>query len=312
MEFQIKPEAVAQPAQEDVNKMIQAGENAVNKGYSNFDENGNVKGGTRNLNVEQPSQENNNQQEEENNNSNQESIPDKFKNADGTTNVEALLKSYKELEKSKGTNQEQSPENKDKPNTETKDNKDNNSLKIESVQDAINVAQEKGIDYTKVEQEYVKTGKLSEDTYKMLGEKGIPKEMVNQFLAGQQAQADKIRTDILTSVGGEEKYKEMTTWALNNLSESELDSYNRVMQTNDKGFIELAVNGLKSKYVEANGQPPAKLITGKSPQVDTTSSVQPLNSMQEYANLVNDPRYKTDATFRNNAIARLNHPKTKI
>ena len=129
--------------------------------------------------------------------------------------------------------------------------------------------------------------------------------MVEQFIAGQQARTVAIRNEILQSVGGEEKYTEIVNWAKNNLSDNEIASYNKAMNTNDKGIIDLAVNGLKAKFIDANGQAP-KLVTGKSPSSANTSSLQPFKSMQQYIEAMKDPRYQKDGVYRDEVYKRLN------
>lgn len=296
--FQLVPEQ-PQEDQEHFNKMVEAGEQAVQRGNTKFDANGNLIKPSSNREEEQQ-QENNNQNQEQ---KNTEDVPDKFKDKDGNVDIESLIKSYKELEKKIGSKQD-TTENQDN-NTEKKDNNDNKqTLKIENVEDAIKVATEKGIDFSKLESEFAKSGNLSEETYTMLNDKGIPKEIVQQFIAGQQARTIAIRNEILQSVGGEEKYTEMVVWAKNNLSDSEINSYNKAMNTNDKGIIDLAVNGLKAKYIEANGKAP-KLVSGKSPSSANTSSLQPFKSMQQYIEAMKDSRYQKDSVYRDEVYKRL-------
>lgn len=293
--------------QEHVNKMIDAGKNGVELGNSKFDENGNLisKHQSSVVKPEAQTQEAPLNPNDGQNTSND--IPEKFKDKDGNINVEALLKSYKELEKTKGNTQEPTKEtsNNDTPNTETQDkpNNDKPSLKIESVEDAIKIAHDKGIDFTKLDLEFAKNGSLSDETFKMLEEKGITKDVVNSFLEGQQAKATIIRNEILASVGGEDEYNKMVKWAINDLKPEEIAAYNHAMSTNNKGFIDLAVNGLKAKYVAANGQAP-NLVSGRSPSTSETNSAS-FNSQAEMINAMKDPRYINDPSFRAEVLAKI-------
>lgn len=292
--YQIVPDQ-PQENQEHFNKMVEAGEGAVSRGNNKFDANGNI--------IKPSSSVDGEKQQEVNKEQNRtDEVPEKFRNKDGNVDIESLIKSYKELEKKIGS-KEPNQEN----NTEIKDNKQENkdSLKIENVEDAVKIATEKGIDFRSLENEFASTGNLSEDTFKMLNDKGIPREMVEQFIAGQQARTVAIRNEILQSVGGEEKYTEIVNWAKNNLSDNEIASYNKAMNTNDKGIIDLAVNGLKAKFIDANGQAP-KLVTGKSPSSGNTSSLQPFKSMQQYIEAMKDPRYQKDGVYRDEVYKRLN------
>ena len=55
----------------------------------------------------------------------------------------------------------------------------------------------KGIDYAALEAEYNENGGLSEDSYKLLEEKGYPKALLEAALAGWQAKADALLTKLL-------------------------------------------------------------------------------------------------------------------
>lgn len=214
-------------------------------------------------------------------------VPEKFWNpATGEVDTEGLAKSYKELEKSR-----------------SQDNKPEGNLRISSIDEAKNLAAEKGVDFNALAQEYDANGDLTEDTYKALEAKGISKDIVKQFVDGQKAQAAQMRTEALSQVGGEEKYAEMATWAKANLSEADLKDYNRAVSSSDMGVVKLAIAALQGKYLLANGKPPGKTVGGKSG--GNSSNAEPFLSRQQYVDAIKDARYDRDPAYRNQVLKRL-------
>lgn len=221
-------------------------------------------------------------------------VPEKFWNpSTGEVNAEGLAKSYSELEK-KVSKPAESPE--------TPEAKPTGSLKIESVADAQKLATEKGIDFNALSTEYNTNGDLSDETYKSLEGKGIPKDVVQQFVEGQKAQLEQQRQEVLKDVGGEEKYAEMVTWAKGNMAEADIAAYNKAMATGDFGIIKLAISALQSKYVSANGQPPKTQVTGKGA---TGESLAPFQSRTQYVDAIKDARYERDPAYRAQVMKRL-------
>jgi hypothetical protein len=212
-------------------------------------------------------------------------VPDKFWNPQtGEVDTEGMAKSYRELEKLRSN----------KP-------VEGETIRIESVQDAQKLAAEKGIDFNAVSQEFNSKGELSEETYKSLADKGIPKDIVQQFVEGQRAAITQQRSEVLKQVGGEEVFKEMASWAQANMQPEDLAAYNKAVASGDIGIIKLAVGALQSSYKAANGQPPKTQIggTGKA------SSAEPYESRTQYVDAIKDPRYERDSAYRAQVVKRL-------
>ena len=214
-------------------------------------------------------------------------VPEKFWNPQtGQVDTEGMAKSYQELEKSRS----QQP-------------KVDSNIKLESVAQAQELATSKGIDFNALTQEYNSNGDLTEDTYKSLEGKGIPKEVVKQFVDGQKAQLEQQRQEVLKEVGGEGKYQEIVTWAKTNLEQKDINAYNKAVASGDLDVIKMAVGALQSKYVTANGQPPGRQVSGKSG--DTRVSAEPFESRQQYVDAIKDPKYDRDPAYRNMVMKRL-------
>lgn len=226
------------------------------------------------------------------------SIPKKFLNEDGSVNVEAMAKSYSELEKKmsqpKAQPQEepkQVPENQDKPAEET------------TPEEAKTLAESKGIDFDGLTKEFSANGQLSEKAYKDLADKGIPKETVDAYIQGQMALAEKYQGDVLKSVGGQEAYNAMTEWAKGNLTQGQLEAYNAAVASSNMDTVSLAVQGLKAQYDRANGSAPQRQLMGATNS--SGEAIQPFRSRTQYVDAIKDPRYERDSAYRADVLARL-------
>ena len=136
-------------------------------------------------------------------------LPEKFKN------VEQMAEAYSHLEKklSSGESEEQAPveeTTEEAPQAEASDVK-------QAVENA-------GVDFNSLQSEYDENGKLSDEAYNKLSEAGFPQDLVNSWIQGQEALANNYQNAIYDSVGGEDNYQQMTKWAGDNLSESEIQA----------------------------------------------------------------------------------------
>lgn len=199
-----------------------------------------------------------------------EGLPEKFKTVDD------LVKSYTELEKKLSQGEGGGQES-----TESE-------------------VQEKGsLDISSFSQEYFENGSLSEETYKTLEEAGLSKDLVDGYIAGQEALANAQRQDAFNLVGGEDNYSKMIEWATKSLSDSEIAAFdNNVSGTREQSF--LAIQGLYAKYQAENGNSP-KLISGDTVNSPTNG----YNSIAEMKADMSDPRYRSDSHFRKQVEAKL-------
>ena len=102
------------------------------------------------------------------------------------------------------------------------------------------------------------------------------------------------------SVGGDEAYTNIVRWASTNLDTQSIEAFDTIMSEGNIGAIQLAVNGLKSQYEQANGYE-GKMYTGKAP----TSTKDTFRSQAELVAAMNDKRYDKDPAYRQDVIAKL-------
>ena len=221
------------------------------------------------------------------NESRPEWLPEKFKNA------EDMAKAYGELENKLGQSQDNN--NKDsEPKKETKDS----DLSIDKAEDAVESA---GLSMDTLQQEYNESGELNEKSYKALEKAGIPKDYVDAFIKGQEAIAVQTANTLKQEVGGDENYRNMMTWASNNLSEAEVNAYNNTVNGKDIEATKLAIAGLNARFKSAEGVEP-NLAKGDRP---STSNAPGYRSWAEVTAAMADDRYTKDNAYRADVQAKL-------
>ena len=213
-------------------------------------------------------------------------LPDKFENP------EDMAEAYAQLEQklsSRDTQQETETQQETPPPT---------SLATpEQLQESLS---KQGIDFNKFAREYAENGILSGDSYQELSQNGMPEEVVNTWITGQQALADNIINQAHESIGGEKEYESLMEWASQSLNEKEIDSFNRAIENPNTDDVVFAIKSLSARKLMSEGQTPTLL------QGDTGGTG--VNSFQSVAQLtkaMNDPRYSKDPAYRDEVTQKL-------
>ena len=161
-----------------------------------------------------------------------------------------------------------------------------------SVPQVAQLLDERNLDIDVFQQEYNETGELSQDAYDALSEAGISSDMVNTWLAGQEAIADQNISEIYNMVGGENNYNSMLDWANNNLQQWEIDAFNNSIENLDPNAM-FAVQGLMARMQNAEGIPP-RLMTGES----VPSTAPRFESLAQVTEAMRNPKYASDPAYR--------------
>jgi hypothetical protein len=148
--------------------------------------------------------------------------------------------------------------------------------------------------------EFIENGELTDKSFKALEEQGLPREIVEAYVAGQRALMENQVNQVKATVGGEENYNAMAEWAAENLDQSELDAFNEVVESGSINQAQMAVRGLYSQFASAGGKAP-NLIQGNT----SGSAVKPFNSAAQVTEAMRDPRYKNDPAYRKTVEDRL-------
>lgn len=232
-------------------------------------------------------------------------LPEKF------NSPEEMARSYAELEKKLGEQNQGGDQSTGESNDKDKGSQDNAAKDQGTDLEISDEDQEKldnqNISMSDLVNEYNKNGELSDETYQRLEKAGFSREDVDTYIEGRKAQVDKIRQDAMSVVGGEENYKAMAEWAKANLSSEEREAFNESIRSTNAATREMAIRGLYSKYVDANGSEP-KTTHGQGaagPGEVYESNAQVMQDIQ-------DPRYKTDPAFRQKVADKLARSKNVL
>ena len=195
---------------------------------------------------------------------------------------EDLAKAYAELQKKQSSKKEETKE--EKPTEEE------TPAPTKKTQTAVSKATE----------EFTENGELSDKTFVELEKAGIPREFVEAYIAGQEALSTSQALEIQNEVGGNANYNVMSEWAAENLTESDLDAFNSIVESGSVEQAKVAVKGLYAQFLSAGGQPPELSQGGTS-----GSSVKPFNSAAQVTEAMRDPRYSSDPAYREQVEKRL-------
>ena len=107
-------------------------------------------------------------------------------------------------------------------------------------------------------------------------------------------------TDLKDSVGGDESYSRLISWASDNLSADEIQMYDNVMDSGNPAAAYFAIQALSMRYDDASGVE-GDLLQGKA----ASDSSRGFRSQAELVQAMSDPRYETDVAYRNDIIRKL-------
>lgn len=217
-------------------------------------------------------------------------MPEKFV---GKT-PEEIAQSYVELERHKGTAKEvpagsDSVENDPKPAVPLEISKE--------VADQTGLSEET---LTPFYEEFAASGELGEESYeKLASEHGIPKAMVDTYIAGRQAMIANENSRVAEMVGGDESLTSMMSWAGENYSEAEAEAFNAAMGSSNQATVDQAVMGLYARFNESSDATPNLLSGAGSHAADKFESTAQLQAA------MSDGRYDSDPAYRSKVDAKL-------
>jgi len=144
-------------------------------------------------------------------------------------------------------------------------------------------------------QEVSAVGELSPASYAELAALGIPKEMVDSYIAGQGAIKGAVISEAHAIVGGEDQYNAMREWAASNIPAAEAKVIDAAFNSGSKEQILWAVKGLAAQWRAATSQEPSTLVSG-SPQA--SHGIPPFRSQAEMVAAIRSPLYRQDGAYR--------------
>tara|TARA_R110002096_G_scaffold161261_2_gene327799 strand:+ start:323 stop:1159 length:837 start_codon:yes stop_codon:yes gene_type:complete len=213
-----------------------------------------------------------------------ENIPEKFWNAEkGELRLDEFVKSYSELERQRSQKAEE-------PNPDAQKQGDDGENSEETKESSSEVAPFEEI-RSAAEAEFEANGSLSDQTYEVLEKQGFSKAMVDQYIAGAQAQTQAAVGLVMDNAGTTlEEYQSATAWAAENLSEKEIETFNNALASDEAA--PLVVKDLVSRYRKEADVEPGTTVSGSG-----STAAGHYRSRAEMVADMSDPKYKTDTAF---------------
>lgn len=100
--------------------------------------------------------------------------------------------------------------------------------------------------------------------------------------------------------GGDEGYDNMIGWAQSNLTQQEIELYDSVMDSGNAAAAFFAIQALQYRYNESVGYD-GNLVSGRA----APASVDAFRSQAEVVRAMSDPRYDSDAAYRQDVYDKL-------
>ena len=205
------------------------------------------------------------------------------------TSQEELVKAYNELQSKLGGKQ---PE----PEVETPE-----PDPLPDTDGRIKKAEDTGIDVDALNKEFADNGELSQDTMDSLVKRGIPQEMVEAYIAGQQSLVTNAISTLAEVAGGKDQLAQTLAWAGENLSDAEIDAYNGAMEAGNVAITQTLLRGIVAAYRADVGEAPRGIHGEQS----RPAGVKPFANDAAMNHAMQDPRYRTDPEYRDSVIARI-------
>lgn len=151
-------------------------------------------------------------------------------------------------------------------------------------------------DFEKYSKAILSTGALPPEHYAELLGKGIPKEAVDTYIAGQKAIAASLVRDAYDEAGGKEAYIAITEWAKTNLQPEVVKQVKAAFESNDRDLIIGAVKTMKAMHANAGATLPPATSADGTPRAG--SQYAPIQTTAELVTLMRSRLYKNDPAFR--------------
>lgn len=202
-----------------------------------------------------------------------------------------------ESEQSKDTENQQ-----DEKADDTKALEDSLKTTQQSVDEAAQVLQGKGIDYNALTDEYEANGVLSADTYKKLADAGYPKTVVDTFIRGVEAANEGYANAVFAMAGGKEGYSKLSSYIASQGQET-VDAFNEAVMNGSLATVRMLVKGFQAEMTLRNGTA-KKSVLGSG-----GGSVGGYADEAAMAKALDDPRYGVDEAYTKSVTKRLSKSK---
>lgn len=215
-----------------------------------------------------------------------ENVPEKFWDAEkGVVNTEALLKAQADAEAALRQSQSGDGEG------DEGEGDDDNAKQVDVVANA--------------SKEFAEKGELTDATFKSLEGVGITRDMVNDYIAGQQSIVSNLQSAAYGPFEGQKGYEEAANWAAANLSDDEIKAIDIQLTSNNPAIVKQGAIALQKAF-NTNADVEPTTIRGNANSSTTGTTYK---SRGEMMRDMSSSRYRTDEGFRREVAEKLRRSK---
>lgn len=154
-----------------------------------------------------------------------------------------------------------------------------------------------GLDPMDLETQLQTTGELTEDVYAALEKVGVPRELVSSYAENFVYRQEGQVAEATQYAGGEESWQQLSQWAMQNMPEAEVNSYNQMLGGSD---WKVAIDAIKARRSASTGEP--TLVNGSGISGNTASGYR---SKAEMKVDMSNPKYTADPAFRQEVMRKM-------
>ena len=125
---------------------------------------------------------------------------------------------------------------------------------------------------------------------KKLEDAGYPKSVVSAYIAGLEATAEKFVNDVVSHVGGADKYRQIAQFIA---TSGQADAYNSLLEKGNLSEIKLALDGFRARMQARTGSTGRSILGGGG----SGKSNNGYGSKQEMVKAMSDKRYGRDKGY---------------
>lgn len=195
--------------------------------------------------------------------------------------------------------------------TETEDDSSKQEETVDNVQTDINKHLEaekdlkadlssKGIDWDNLAKEYDEKGELSKETLDALNKAGYPKSVVDVYIDGLNALAERFENTVKGFAGGDKGYSEMISY-LQKQPDSVKQDFNKLINDGNLGAIKLAIKGIQAEMKATYGTANPTMMRGQASRASQVGFA----TQDDMVKAMSDPRYGVDKKYTNEVYAKV-------
>lgn len=182
-----------------------------------------------------------------------------------------------------------------------------NGVEVNPLAEVESKITEAGLDLKDFEKQYIEEGQIDEASMLALKEAGFNDVAVKAYIDTKVAHATEKANQAITKVmGSKESFTEMSEWMGKNLTQGELDKYNKGVSGE---HFEAYLSSMYNKFREAVPAVKPKVRTVRKGANEAVATSVGYNSQAEMIRDMQNPRYKNDAKFRQAVMTKVSMMK---